>query len=243
MKFLPDNIKAYRSDYDLYSKYAILEITNSNSEIISGPGIDATVNYPTNEYVMPSDYNMGDIGWDKIYKFNKFISIHGEREGVGLGEGGQLPLFNIFQKYSMWSNVHSNYKFRKYLPCMIGITYLDMIYRFNSATVSDPSLSESVIDLINDFHKTKLGPPPSKITKNNRDKEKDYSKYEVSMDRNNLVEIPQDYLYYGHLGFKYEMSRLQKNPIDLESPRWWEQRKMKRIDLSDIICDNQMVMF
>jgi hypothetical protein len=243
MKFLPDNIRAYRSDYDLYSKYAILEVRKQNSELISGPGMDCTLNYPRNEYVMPNDYPDIDNGWDKIFSAKKFISIHGEREGCGIGENGQLPLFNLFQTYSMWSNLHSNKKFTKYLPCMIGITYLDMIYRFNSITASDPSLSNSVIDLINDFHKTELGPPPLKIIKNDRDLKEDYNKYEVSMEKNNLIEIPQEYLYYGHLGFKYEMSRLQKNPIDLESPRWWEQRKIKSIDLSDIICDNQMVMF
>jgi hypothetical protein len=118
-----------------------------------------------------------------------------------------------------------------------------MIYRFGSKTVVDSSLSSAVMPLINRFHKTGLGPAPERIKQNTRDKEFDYSKYLVKVDPKIAVQIPDNFLHFGHNGVKYEISRLNKDSVDLESPRWWRQSDRRPLDLLDIICNNQLSLF
>ena len=118
-----------------------------------------------------------------------------------------------------------------------------MIYRFNSQTVVDSSLSKSVIRLIDGFHETKMSPAPVKIKINDRDETFNYDNYIVSVEKNICKEISENFLNFGELGFRYEMSRLSKDPVDLESPRWWRQKEIEKLDLKDIIYDNQIVLF
>ena len=242
MKYLPDNLVAYQCDYETYSQYVIMIKESEDENKIYGPGIEATVNYPRSEYTIYSDYDMGDSGWERMFSLSKFIHKYGESTGVGVREN-QLPLFNLFQMFSVWRNVHAQTYFRKYVPCIIGITYLDMIYRFNSQTVVDSSLSKSVIRLIDGFHETKMSPAPVKIKINDRDETFNYDNYTVSVEKNICKEISENFLNFGELGFRYEMSRLSKDPVDLESPRWWRQKEIEKLDLKDIIYDNQIVLF
>jgi hypothetical protein len=244
MKFLSDGKIAYKSIYDTYTQYVIFKPDGNKYDdgFLYGPGIEVTINHPTSSYIYTNDYKVGDSGWDKLFNSAQFNNGYGKCNGVGV-ENNQLILFNLFQKYSIWRNVHAQNYYQKYVACMIGITYLDMIYRYGSKTVVDPSLSNAVMPLINGFHKTGLGPAPERIKQNTRDKEFDYSKYVVKVDPKIAVQIPDNFLYFGHNGFKYEMSRLSKDPVDLESPRWWRQVEIKSLDVSDIICDNQLLLF
>ena len=67
--------------------------------------------------------------------------------------------------------------------------------------------------------------------------------YEVSVDESIAKKIDEKFMYFGHLGFKYEMARLESNPVDLESPRWWRQIERKSLDISEIVCENQLLLF
>ena len=242
MEFTPEDIKGYRVDHGSFSQYAIMRVEYINDEgMLVGPGIEAKVLHPTCNYILPNDYNLGDKGWDRLFKSNKYRDGYGGNDGAGLKDD-QLILFNTYSNYSVWRSVHSHNDFRKYVACIIGITYLDMIYRFGSKTVVDNSLSMSAQPLIEGFHKTGLGPRPDRIETNSRDTNFDYNYYEVLITKD-AEEISQNYLHFGHCGFKYEMGRLVQDPPDLESPRWWRQVDRKRLDLSDIVCDNQIELF
>lgn len=244
MKFLSDKDVAHKVDYDGYSQYAIWRPNENISDdgLLRGHGISVTVIHPTDSYSTYKDYNCGDYGWDRLFNSPKYSTGYGISNGVGR-DSNQLILFNIYNTYSIWRSVYSHTDYRTYLPCMLGLTYLDMIYRFGSKTVIDSLLSEKVLRLIDRFHESKLGNPPNNILKNENDIDFNYDEYLVELDPKKMVKIDENYLYFAYMGFKYEMARVKKIPADLESPRWWRQAEGKTFDLSDIICDNQMVLF
>jgi hypothetical protein len=242
MKYLDDGVLAFRSDYQHYSQYVILRPDTESDGSISGPGIEAKVIHPTSDYTYADTKYYGDVGWERLFRATKFNNGYGISNGVGVFDDN-LPLFNVYQTYSMWRSVHSHTDFRKYVSCMIGITYLDMIYRFGSKTVVDKSLSKAAQPLIEGFHLTGLGPRPTYIETNRRDSEFDYDEYVTTVNLEEATQLDENFLYYGHMGFKYEMSRLEKDPPDLVSPRWWRQSERESLELSDIICDNQIELF
>ena len=242
MKYLPDNLVAYQCDYETYSQYVIMRKESEDENKIYGPGIEVTINYPKSEYMIYSDYNVGDKGWDKLFSINSFYTQHGLSRGVGM-INNQLHLFNLFQTYPTWRNLHSNTEFRIYAPSLIGYSFLDIMYRFKIVTAADASLSQSAIKFIGKFHEIKVSPRPQNIKINYRDSGYDYKNYMVSVEKKYCNLISDNLLYRGKSCCLYEMSRLKKDPIDLDSPRWWNQVDAKSIDLKDIICDNQMVLF
>lgn len=240
MKYPDEGVVGYRSRFDLYTRYTILLPQSRSNNLINGPGIQADVIHPTSEYIYANDYP-GD-GWDKLFSGAQFDNGYEICNGSIILDN-QLPLFSLYQTYSKWRNLYSNGDFRKYVSCIIGVSYLEMIYRFGSKTVVDKSLSKSVQPLIEGFHLTQLGPRPHAIETNMLDNNFNFDLYEVSVDESIAKKIDEKFMYFGHLGFKYEMARLESNPVDLESPRWWRQIERKSLDISEIVCENQLLLF
>ena len=237
MKFLPDTHRVGKIVKSNSTEYFVWDELNCNyiDNTLNGPGITVMVVNPTTKYLYSYEYP----SYEKFLKPNKFIHMHGICPGSVVTD--QLPLFHVYQTYPYWRKMYSNGEFDHYIMMLVGISLLDYRHRYNMPVCLDESQSKTVQHLSKLYSMSGIAPDPLNIKINNEDEEHDYDLWGIEFLYDEIELIKDSYCYLGECLSRYEIDNAIKGRKDL--PRFWDQRELKSLDLSEIVCNNQMVLF
>lgn len=237
MKFLPSNHRAGKITYKNSTSYFVWDHVNHNIDngILRGPGIEVTVVNPTVKYI----YNYEYPTYQKFLNAPKFIHMHGICPGSLVTS--QLPLFHVNQTYPYWKRMYANEEFDHYIMMLVGVSVFDYRLKFNMPIGLDESQSNTVQRLAQLFDLIGIAPPPINVKLNNVDEDHDYNSWGVVFDYDKIEYISDSYCYLGDCLSRYEINNAISGLKKL--PRFWEQRNHRSLELSDIVCENQMVLF
>lgn len=238
MKFLPDNYRAGRIVEENYTHYFIWD--DSDKEIKDGvchcPGIEVMVIHPTTKYFYSHDF----ISWERMFNAPEFYHDYGKCPGTGI-INDQLPMFNIHQTFPFWRKMYANSEFDHYIMTLVGVSLLEFRINKNMTICLDKSQSKKVQHLSKLYSKIGIAPEPVNVILNKEDGKFDYDLFGVHFDIDKIEYINDVLLYRGEMMSRYEI----KNAIDgrTDLPRFLRQIELKSLDLSDIVCDNQLSLF
>jgi hypothetical protein len=237
MKFLPDNLRAGKIVEKNFTRYFIWDDNKSirDNDFLIAPGVETMIVNSTTRFLYKEDF----YGWDRMFNAPPFYHHYGVCKGSTI-EDNQLVLFNMHQKFPVWKRMFATEGLDKYIMTLVGVGILDYRYRYNSTVCLDYCQSKTVQHLSELYDKIGIAPKPLKVKINNED-QKDFSKYKVEIDIDSIINIPDHYLYLGECTSRYEINNAMNEIKEL--PRFWNQRDLKKIQLSDIICDNQLELF
>lgn len=239
MKFLPDGHIAGKIITDKTTTYLVWDNnsphTSVEGDVVSGYAIEVMVVNPHTKYL----YSYEFPNYEKFLNPPKFIHMHGECNGSIVSD--QLPLFHVQQTYPYWKKMFSNGELDHYIMMLVGVSLFDYRLRFNMPIALDQSQSQTVQKLSKLYGLSGIAPEPIKVQINNEDKNFDYKKWGMKFNLSTLTVIEENYLYLGESLSRYEINNAVNGNKNL--PRFWNQRDLKPLDLSEIICDNQMVLF
>lgn len=203
--------------------------------VLRSQGIEVTVINPSTKYIYDYEY-------PSYYKFlnpQKFIHMHGTCPGSIVTE--QLPLFHINQTYPYWKKMFSSAGFDRYIMMLVGVSLFDYRIKYNMPICLDESQSRTVQDLSKLYAMSEIAPEPINIKLNKEDDRHDYERWGIEFEYNDLELIKESYCYLGECLSRYEIENAINGRKDL--PRFWNQSRSADLDLSDIICDNQLELF
>jgi hypothetical protein len=235
MKFLPDNFKSGKIVKDSYTHYFIWDSDTEHIEndIMYVRGIEVMTINPTTQYFYSSDY----YGWERMYQAPPFTHHYGVCQGSVVTD--QLPLFNIHQTFAIWKRMFATEGFDHYIMTLVGVSLLEYRYRYNITICLDYCQSKTVQHLSKLYALSGLAPEPIKIKFNEED-DKDFKNYEIPIEFKQIEYINENFLHLGECLARYEIDNAINGRKNM--PRFWEQRISESIDLSEIICDNQIDM-
>ena len=238
MKFLPDNYKAGKVVEKNYSNYFIWN--NLDKEIKNGvlysPGIEVMVVHPTTKYFYLKDF----VSWERMFNAPEFHHDYGKCAGTGI-INNQLPLFNIHQTFPFWRRMFANSKFDHYIMTLVGVSLLEFRISKNITICLDKSQSKKVQHLSKLYSMTGLAPEPISVIFNEEDDKFDYEYHGIQFEVDKIKYIDDILLFRGDSLSRYEIKNAVDGRTDL--PRFLNQRELKSLDLSDIVCDNQLSLF
>jgi hypothetical protein len=239
MKFLPDGHVCGKIVNKNNTMYLVWDKNNPHTsfdgDTVSGYGIEVAVINPTTKYLYSYEFPT----YQKFLNPPKFIHMHGVCPGSIVTS--QLPLFHVYQTYPYWKRMYANEEFDHYIMMLVGVSLFDYRLKFNMPIALDESQSNTVQRLAKLFGLTAIAPEPIKVKINNEDQDFDYKKWGIEFKINELEIIEENYLYLGESLSRYEINNAISGLKDL--PRFWEQRNHRSLDVSDIVCENQMVLF
>lgn len=239
MNFLPDAHIAGKIINDNNTVYFVIDSnsprTSCDNGVLSGHGIEVMVVNPTTKYLYSYEFPT----YEKFLNPSKFIHMHGVCPGSLVFD--QLPLFHVHQTYPYYKKMFANENFDHYIMPLVGVSVLDYRYRFNIGIGLDNSQSQTVQKLSKLFSEIGIAPDPLNVNINTEDIDHDFSNWGVEVPIEKIINIQESLLYLGNETSRYEIMKAVTGKKYL--PRFWNQREIKNIDLSEIICDNQMVLF
>jgi hypothetical protein len=235
MKFLPDKYKAGKIVEENYTHYFIWD--ESSKEVLDGvcnaPGIEVMVIHPRTSYFYAEDFS----SWERMFSAPKFYHDYGMCSGAGM-INNQLPLFNVHQTLSFWKRMYANNKFDHYIMTLVGVSLLEFRISRNMTICLDKSQSKKVQHLSKLYAMSELAPEPVKVTLNKEDEKFNYDTYAISFDIQKINYLDDNLLFRGEMLSRYEIENAVKGVKHL--PRFLRQIELKKLDLSDIVCDNQL---
>lgn len=239
MKFLPDGHIVGKIVNDNNTVYFVLDKNSPNTShdngILSGYAIEVMVVNPTTRYIYSYEFPK----YEKFLKPPAFVHMHGTCPGSIVTD--QLPLFHIYQTYPYWRKMYSNGEFDHYIMMLVGISLLEYRHRFNMPICLDESQSRTVQHLSKLYSMSGIAPDPINIKLNNEDDNHDYKLWGIQVNYKDIEIVEENLCYVGECLSRYEIENAINIRKDL--PRFWNQKELKPLDLSEIICDNQMVLF
>jgi len=197
-------------------------------------GIEVMTINPTTKYFYPDDYR----GWERMYKAPEFVHHYGVCSGSVVTD--QLPLFNMHQTFAIWKRMFATKGFDHYIMTLVGVSLLDYRYKYNITICLDYCQSKTVQHLSKLYALSGLAPEPIKVKLNQEDG-RDFENYEIEIKYNEIKYIDDSWLYLGECLSRYEIDNAVKGRENM--PRFWRQRDIPPLDVSEIICDNQLCMF
>jgi len=240
MKFLPDGHKSgkiVRDNHTIYYVWdAVGETTSIEDGIFSGYGIEVMVVHPTTRYL----YDYEFPSHDKFLKSPPFIHMHGVCRG-SLIENDQLPLFHVYQTFPYWKKMFSNGGFDHYIMTLVGVSLLEFRINKNMTICLDESQSRTVQHLSRLYSLSGLAPDPINVKLNSEDYQFDFDKFGIKFKLEEIEFIDDVLLHRGENLSRYEINNAVNGRKDL--PRFLRQSELKRLDLSAIVCDNQLSLF
>lgn len=237
MKFLPSNHRAGKIVEKDYTSYFVWDHVNHNIDngMLRGPGIEVTVINPIVNYTYDYEYPV----YEKFLRPQPFIHMHGICPGSIVTD--QLPLFHIHQTYPYWKRMYANAGFDHYIMMLVGVSLFDYRHKYNMPVCLDESQSKTVQHLSKLYGMSEIAPAPINVKLNNVDEDHDYENWGVVFEHERMEPLEDSYCYIGECLSRYEIDNAIKGRKDI--PRFWDQRDLESLDLSEIVCDNQMVLF
>ena len=171
-----------------YIQYAVWTPDEYDGKLLKGPGAEAIVSYPSNEYHY---FLEGEIDWNRILNRVKIKNLSGNDDGQGLGKDGSLPLFNILHSPPVVKILNSNKSFRPLSLYLIVVIYFDCIVLFNDGVLSDQYVSKYSRRFAEYFDNEKMKriTNQSKIFKNREENLQDWDDLIVKMEKNKIYNF------------------------------------------------------
>jgi len=238
MDYLPPNYKAGKVVEENYTHYFVWDesLREEKGGSYHYPGIEVMVVHPTTEYFYHEDFKT----WERMFSSPDFYHDYGRCPGTGIIDN-QLPLFNIHQTFAFWKRMYANNNFDHYIMTLVGVSLLEFRISRNTTICLDRSQSKKVQHLSELYYKSGLAPRPVDTNINQEDEKFDYDNYTFPLDVDKVKYLDDNILFRGEMLSRYEINNAINEIKD--APRFWRQAEIKKLDLSDIVCDNQLSLF